>query len=158
MPSMVEKSLFRDDLYYRLNVVPINLPPLRERGYDVIILSRYFLENFSNVYKKELKGFTSEAEQLLMRYKFPGNIRELRNLIEYAVIFEGGSRIDTENLKKKMGTYTSEKLKLSDMTRLYEKSVIHSKIYELGGDLDSKKEAARQLGISIATLYRKLED
>jgi len=158
LPSMVEKSLFRDDLYYRLNVVPINLPPLRERGYDVIILSRYFLENFSNVYKKELKGFTSEAEQLLMRYKFPGNIRELRNLIEYAVIFEGGSRIDTENLKKKMGTYTSEKLKLSDMTRLYEKSVIHSKIYELGGDLDSKKEAARQLGISIATLYRKLED
>lgn len=158
LPSMVEKSLFRDDLYYRLNVVPIHLPPLRERGYDVIILSRYFLNSFNNVYKKELKGFTPEAEKLLMRYKFPGNIRELRNLIEYAVIFEAGSYIGTENLKKKMRTHTSENLKLSDMTRLYEKSVINSKIHELGGDLDSKKEAARQLGISIATLYRKLED
>ena len=164
LTSMVEKGLFRDDLYYRLNVVPIHLPPLRERGYDVIILSRYFLSRFNNVYKKELKGFTAEAEKLLMRYKFPGNIRELRNLIEYAVIFESGSHIGTENLKKKMRTPSSENLKLSEMTRLYEKSVISNKIREIdgaggtGGDLDSKKEAAKQLGISIATLYRKLED
>ena len=157
LASMVEKNLFRDDLYYRLNVVPIHLPPLRERGYDVIILSRYFLSRFNNVYKKELKGFTAEAEQLLMRYRFPGNIRELRNLIEYAVIFEVKSHIGAENIKKKMETYTSENIKLSEMTRLYEKSVINSKIQELGGDLNSKKEAARKLGISIATLYRKLE-
>lgn len=158
LASMVEKKLFRDDLYYRLNVVPIQLPPLRERGYDVIILSRYFLSNFNNIYKKELKGFTAEAEQLLMRYRFPGNIRELRNLIEYAVIFEVKNYVGAENIKKKMETYTSENLKLSEMTRLYEKSVINSKIQELGGDLNSKKEAARQLGISIATLYRKVEE
>ncbi len=158
LTSMVENNLFRDDLYYRLNVVPINLPPLRGRGYDVIILSRYFLSRFNGIYKKELKGFTAEAEQLLMRYKFPGNIRELRNLIEYAVIFEEKSHIGVENLKRKMGTYSdNENLKLTEMTRLYEKSVINNKIQELGGDLDSKKEAARQLGISIATLYRKLE-
>lgn len=159
LTSMVEKNLFRDDLYYRLNVVPIHLPPLRERGYDVIILSRYFLNRFNSVYKKELKGFTAEAEQLLMRYKFPGNIRELRNLIEYAVIFEEKSHIGADNLRRKMGTYTdAENLKLSELTKLYEKSVINSKIQELGGDLDSKKKAARQLGISIATLYRKLEE
>ena len=158
LTSMVEKNLFRDDLYYRLNVVPINLPPLRERGYDVIILSRYFLNRFNNVYKKELIGFTQEAEQLLMRYKFPGNIRELRNLIEYAVIFEEDSHIGADNIKRKMGTYTNGKnLKLQEMTKAYEKSIINSKIQELGGDLDSKKEAAKQLGISIATLYRKLE-
>ncbi|HKM00566.1 MAG TPA: sigma 54-interacting transcriptional regulator, partial [Sedimentibacter sp.] len=159
LTSMVEKNLFRDDLYYRLNVVPIHLPPLRERGYDVIILSRYFLNRFNNVYKKELIGFTQEAEQLLMWYKFPGNIRELRNLIEYAVIFEEDSHIGAENIKRKMGTYTNDKnLKLQEMTKAYEKAVINSKIQELGGDLDSKKEAAKQLGISIATLYRKLED
>ncbi len=158
LTSMVEKKLFRDDLYYRLNVVPIHLPPLRERGYDVIILSRYFLSSFNNVYKKELKGFTQEAEKLLMRYKFPGNIRELRNLVEYAVIFEENSHIGTDNLKRKMGAQEGiNNLKLQELTRLYEKSVINSKIKELGGDLDSKKEAAKQLGISIATLYRKLE-
>lgn len=157
LASMVENNLFRDDLYYRLNVVPIHLPPLRERGYDVIILSRYFLNRFNNVYKKQLQGFTPEAERLLMGYKFPGNIRELRNLIEYAVIFEENSYIGAENLRKKMGTSTSENLKLSELTRLYEKSVINSKIQELGGDLESKKKAAKQLGISIATLYRKLE-
>ena len=157
LTSMVENNLFRDDLYYRLNVVPIHLPPLRERGYDVIILSRYFLNRFNNVYKKQLQGFTAEAEQLLMRYKFPGNIRELRNLIEYAVIFEENSHIGADNLRKKIGTYNAENLKLSELTRLYEKSVINNKIQELGGDLDSKKEAAKQLGISIATLYRKLE-
>lgn len=157
LASMVENNLFRDDLYYRLNVVPIHLPPLRERGYDVIILSRYFLNRFNNVYKKQLQGFTPEAERLLMGYKFPGNIRELRNLIEYAVIFEENSYIGAENLRKKMGTNTSGNLKLSELTRLYEKSVINSKIQELGGDLESKKKAAEQLGISIATLYRKLE-
>ena len=155
---MVQNNLFRDDLYYRLNVVPINLPPLRERGYDVIILSRYFLNRFNYVYKKQLQGFTAEAEQLLMRYKFPGNIRELRNLIEYAVIFEENNHIGADNLRKKIGTYTdTESLKLSELTKLYEKSVINNKIQDLGGDLNSKKEAARQLGISIATLYRKLE-
>lgn len=157
LASMVEKNLFRDDLYYRLNVVPIYLPPLRERGYDVIILSRYFLNRFNNIYKKQFKGFTTEAEQLLMGYKFPGNIRELRNLIEYAVIFEEGSYIGAENLRKKVAPSSSRNLKLSELTRLYEKSVISNKIQELGGDLESKKEAARQLGISIATLYRKLE-
>ena len=157
LASMVEKNLFRDDLYYRLNVVPIYLPPLRERGYDVIILSRYFLNRFNNIYKKQFKGFTTEAEQLLMGYKFPGNIRELRNLIEYAVILEEGSYIGAENLRKKVAPSSGRNLKLSELTRLYEKSVISNKIQELGGDLESKKEAARQLGISIATLYRKLE-
>ena len=157
LASMVENNLFRDDLYYRLNVVPIHLPPLRERGYDVIILSRYFLNRFNNVYKKQLQGFTPEAERLLMGYKITEKIRELRNLIEYAVIFEENSYIGAENLRKKMGTSTSENLKLSELTRLYEKSVINSKIQELGGDLESKKKAAEHLGISIATLYRKLE-
>lgn len=159
LAGMVEKNMFRDDLYYRLNVVPIHLPPLRERGYDVIILSRYFLARFNDIYKKDLKGFSQEAESLLMRYKFPGNIRELRNLIEYAVIFEKNTYIGADNIKRKMESYLDGKeMKLQDMTRSYERSIINSKIQELGGGLDSKKEAAKQLGISIATLYRKLEE
>lgn len=159
LSSLVDRNLFRDDLYYRLNVVPIHLPPLRERGYDVIILSRYFLNHFSKIYNKDIKGFTSEAEILLLNYKFPGNIRELRNLIEYAVIFEENSMIGKDSIKKKIGTDDkSENVRLADLTKLYEKSVITNKITMYGNDLDAKKKAAKQLGISIATLYRKLEE
>ena len=159
LSSMVEKNLFRDDLYYRLNVVPIKLPSLRERGYDVIILARYFLKRFAKAYNKELDGFTPAAEKMLMKYNFPGNIRELRNLIEYAVIFEENSLIGFENIRKKIGKNTeAENLSLSDLTKSYEKSVIKSRIQKLGDTVDSKKEIANQLGISIATLYRKLEN
>lgn len=156
---LVDNNLFRDDLYYRLNVVPIHLPPLRERGYDVIILSRYFLNHFSKIYNKDIKGFTTEAEILLLKYKFPGNIRELRNLIEYAIIFEQNSLIGTDSIKRKIGAYNKEEnIKLTDLTRSYEKSVILNKIRMYGNDLDAKKKAAEQLGISIATLYRKIEE
>ncbi|MFA9423718.1 MAG: sigma-54 interaction domain-containing protein [Sedimentibacter sp.] len=155
---MVEKNLFRDDLYYRLNVVPIKLPSLRERGYDVIILATYFLKRFAKAYNKDLTGFSSEAEVLLMKYHFPGNIRELRNLIEYAVIFEKSPLVGVENLKKKIGiSNDTVNVRLSDLTKDFEKTVINNKIQKLGDTFDSKKEVARQLGISIATLYRKLE-
>lgn len=158
LSSLVDKNLFRGDLYYRLNVVPIYLPPLRDRGYDVIILSRYFLNHFSKAYNKDIKGFSSDAEFLLLKYKFPGNIRELRNLVEYAVIFEQNSMIGADSLRRKIGQATEgENVKLVDLTRAYEKSVIQNKIKKLGNDLDAKKEAARQLGISIATLYRKID-
>ncbi len=156
--SMVGKNLFRDDLYYRLNVVPIFLPPLRERGYDIIVLARYFLNRFAAVYNKDLNGFATDAEKLLMGYNFPGNIRELRNLVEYSVIFEESNFVGAENLKRKMGTYEeTDNMKLEDLTKAYEKSVIYNKIHKIGDSFESKKEVAKQLGISIATLYRKLE-
>lgn len=139
--------------------MPIHLPSLRDRGYDVIILARFFLNRFSKAYSKDLSGFTPEAEKILMKHNFPGNIRELRNLIEYAVIFEEDNLIGAENLRKKIGKEKeTENLKLSDLTKSYEKSIITNRIRNLGDSVDSKKEAARQLGISIATLYRKLED
>ncbi len=158
LSTLVGKNLFRDDLYYRLNVVPIHLPPLRERGYDVIILSRYFLNHFSSVYNKDISGFSPEAEMLLLNYKFPGNIRELRNLVEYAVIFEENSIISKDNIKRKTGDYKEDNVKLADLTKAYEKRVIINKIKRCGDDLRAKKLAAKELGISIATLYRKIEE
>jgi transcriptional regulator with PAS, ATPase and Fis domain len=156
---LVENKLFRGDLYYRLNVVPIHLPPLRERGYDIIILSRYYLNHYSEIYKKNVIGFTPQAEKLLMKYNYPGNIRELRNLIEYAIIFEENSHIGTKNIERKIGSsHEINNIKLADLTKAYEKSIISNRIQRLGNNLNSKKEAAKQLGISIATLYRKLED
>lgn len=157
--SMVAAGTFREDLFYRLNVVPIHIPPLRERGYDVIILSRYFLEHFSRVYNKNLKGFTPECEDLLMRYSYPGNIRELRNLIEYAVIFEKNDLVGTDNLQKKLRSNEERKHRtLAEMTREYEKMVIKNELRRFGQSLDAKRRIADRLGISIATLYRKMDE
>lgn len=156
--AMIDKNTFREDLFYRLNIVPIYIPPLRERGYDVILLSRYFLNHFSNVYKKNLVGFTPECERFLLQYNYPGNIRELRNLIEYATIFEENSLVGLDNIKSKVGIKEKScNSTLADLTRDFEKSVIESQLQIYGDCLDAKREVAKKLGISIATLYRKLE-
>ncbi len=143
---------------YRLNVVPIHIPPLRERGYDIIMLSRYFLSYFSNIYNKKLTSFTPECEKLLLDYMYPGNIRELRNLIEYGVIFEEGNAIGIDNIDKQTNTSNFSKNKsLAELTRQYEKSVVQSYLNRYGENLEGKAKTAKLLGISMATLYRKLE-
>lgn len=161
--AMIAEHSFRDDLFYRLNVVPIFIPPLRERGYDVIILSRFFLDHFSKVYNKDLSGFTGECENYLMSYSYPGNIRELRNLIEYATIFEENSLVGVENIKKKLNSskeqnHMTDRMNLAEMLKAYEKKIIENQIQRYGSTLDAKREIANRLGISIATLYRKLEE
>jgi len=156
--KMSSEGLFREDLLYRLNIVPIYIPALRERGYDVIILSRFFLRHFAKVYNKDISGFTAECERLLLRYSYPGNIRELRNLIEYATIFEENSVVGVGNIQKKLGDgQRSESITLSDRTKEFEKTIIENEIKRHGDNLDAKKEVAKHLGISLATLYRKLE-
>ncbi|MGB9809771.1 MAG: sigma-54 interaction domain-containing protein, partial [Caldanaerobacter sp.] len=106
--QMVLEGKFREDLFYRLNVVPIVIPPLRERGYDIIILANYFLEKFNKIYGKNIKGFSKESEKLLLSYPFPGNIRELRNLIEYAVNFESKDYISPETINQRLYRKTLE--------------------------------------------------
>lgn len=159
LQEMVERGTFREDLFYRLNVVPIPIPPLRERGYDIIILARHFLQHFARVYNKDLKGFTPECEDLLMAYSYPGNIRELRNLIEYATIFEKGSLVGTDYIKQKITASAEEEdLTLAEITRRFEKTVIQDHLRRFGSSLEAKRKIAKKLGISIATLYRKLEE
>jgi transcriptional regulator with PAS, ATPase and Fis domain len=156
--KMTRDGYFREDLFYRLNIVPIHIPPLRERGYDVLIIARYFLEHFSQVYQKPLYGFTPDAERLLLKYSFPGNIRELKNLVEYCVIFTNESRVGAEYLERKITLPHSSDLKeLSELTRLYERDLILSRLQSGGDTVEAKKDLAKQLGISLATLYRKLE-
>ncbi len=156
--KMSQEGSFREDLLYRLNIVPIYIPPLRERGYDVLILGRYFLENFSNIYGKDILGFNPEAENLLLKYRFPGNIRELRNLVEYAVIFSTGSKITSDHMMKKIPpNLIEEGRSLADLTKEYERELIKSRIQIVGDDVESKKALAKKLGISLATLYRKMD-
>jgi transcriptional regulator with PAS, ATPase and Fis domain len=88
----IEDKSFRNDLYYRLQVIPIYLPSLRERGDDVLILAKAFIEMYNNEFNKRIKGFTPQVEQTLLEYNWPGNIRELKNVIERAIILSN----DTE--------------------------------------------------------------
>lgn len=160
LKSMVLDNTFREDLYYRIHVVPIYIPPLRERGYDIIILARHFLNKLSKLYNKNLEGFTGECEKLLLNYPWPGNIRELKNIIEYGIIFEENSHIGVNTIKDKLGMdeVQPETQKLSELTKRYEKTVIEDRLRNLDDSLETKKKVAKDLGIGLATLYRKLEN
>ena len=157
LSQMMKDGTFREDLFYRLNVVSIHIPPLRERGYDIILLARCFLERFAKTYNKPITGFTDECEKLLMRYSFPGNIREVRNIVEYAVIFGRDSLCGADLIRGKLqpGAQPAQ-LNLSQMIRQYERQLICQQVQEAGGTADAKREVAKQLGISVATLYRKM--
>ncbi len=96
--KLMNEGLFRQDLFFRLNVVPVKIPPLRERPCDIILLASHFLEKYSGIYNKELEGFTNDAIRMLEGHNWPGNIRELENVIERAVILEKDSLISTQSL------------------------------------------------------------
>jgi Nif-specific regulatory protein len=99
LPAMVEAGTFREDLYYRLNVVAIEMPPLRERKEDVAALAGFFIRRFSGELKKRVEGLEPDAQKLLMRYNWPGNIRELENAIERAMLLADGTHITSEDLR-----------------------------------------------------------
>jgi DNA-binding NtrC family response regulator len=98
LKKMVEEGKFRQDLFYRLNVITITLPPLRDRGNDVELLCRYFVNDYNARFGKNVAGLTPEAQRVLSRYHWPGNVRELKNLIERAMILEDGTQIGTDAL------------------------------------------------------------
>ena len=99
LPAMVQTGHFREDLYYRLNVVSIEMPPLRERKDDIVPLATSFIRKFSAELKKKIDGLDPEAQKLLMRYNWPGNIRELENTIERAMLLAEGRAIAAEDLR-----------------------------------------------------------
>lgn len=160
----IEKRLkegrFREDLYWRLNVIEIKIPPLRERRDDIEALARHFMDKFSGEHKKNIKGIDREALSLLVEYPWPGNVRELSNVIERAVVLTEGNYISPKDLSDKVrkmepgkepsGASSSLKTYLGD----YEKNLL-VKIYN-AHDKD-KEETAKALGIDLATLYRKFK-
>jgi len=97
--KLVDEGKFRSDLYYRLNVASITMPPLRERGDDIIILAEYFLNEFNKSFHKNFKGFTDETKKLFLNYDWPGNVRELRNVIERAVLMDDGDYIFSHKIE-----------------------------------------------------------
>ncbi len=156
--EMVDRSTFREDLYYRINVVTIHLPPLKERRCDIPLLCNHFIERFNARYDKKIRTLSEEALQLLMAHDFPGNIRELENIIEHAFIFCKADIIDSIHLpssfKERCGNSDAAVFagikSFDELERMYVKSVLN----ECGGN---KVATAERLGIHKATLFRKLK-
>jgi len=153
---LISDSRFREDLYYRLNVMEIFIPPLRERKEDIEVLSKYFLKKYLSKSNKKIKGFTKEAIDILMDYSFPGNVRELENIIERAIILEKTSLITPDSLPQSIRVFHIETLEpnrvktIGNLNRDYA-----AKVLEMFGG--NKSKAAEVLGISRTSLWRILK-
>ena len=150
----IEKGEFREDLYYRLNVVPIELPPLRERKEDIPLLARHFLNKFALENKKEVSEFSPEATEFLLGYDWPGNVRELENAIERAAILAKDSLITIADLPQENMSLARSTMPEKNL-REVEKEHILDVLGETGGNYS---EAARLLGITRMTLYKKARE
>jgi transcriptional regulator with PAS, ATPase and Fis domain len=151
----VNGGRFRDDLYYRLRVIELRIPPLRDRRQDILPIARRALSQLSRRMRRDISGFTAEAADLLLRYPWPGNVRELQNAIEHAIVLAQDSRIDAHDLPEEVRLRTVHRMSL-DTTRSLaemERDYILAVLEANGGN---QKRTAEQLGIGTATLYRRL--
>jgi NtrC-family two-component system response regulator AlgB len=153
LEDLLKEGKFREDLYYRLNVITVELPPLRQRPLDLPSLTQEHLRMFARQSARPIKGFTTAAMTAMQRYPWPGNLRELRNVIERAVILATGDKIDMndfpDNLRgaQPLGAMIGNRVSLEELEREHILRII-----EIAGSMD---EAAQILGIDPATLYRK---
>ncbi len=154
----IENGNFREDLYYRLNVVTLTVPSLKERSGDIPILANFFLEKFALKNHKNIKGFSPKAMDFLVKYSYPGNVRELENIIERACILVRGDYIDVEALPPQLTQKQEQNasIQFAHIERLedMERQFILQTLEKLN---DNKSEAAKQLGISRKTLHTKLK-
>lgn len=154
LSQMVSEGLFRQDLYYRINTIEMNMPPLRERGNDISLLAVHFLQEYSHKYRKKVPYLTREAAQKLQKYSWPGNVRELQHVIERAVIMGNGLSIHPSDIiLKASGSAGTKGEAVINLEQLEQQAI--GRAMELSNGNIS--EAARLLGISRFALYRKLE-
>ncbi|MCJ7538556.1 MAG: sigma-54 dependent transcriptional regulator [Desulfobacterales bacterium] len=159
--DLKNRGLFREDLYYRLNVVSLEIPPLTKRRDDIPLLAQHFLEIFVDKNKKEIKGFTPKAMDQLVRYDWPGNVRELMNAIERAVVLARTDYLDDQDfsiLQPLLQQPAPAPSDFDDMDNIpleeVEKAAILRMLESVAGN---KSEAARRLGITRKTLHKKLK-
>jgi PAS domain S-box-containing protein len=158
LSKLVSEGKFRDDLYYRLNVVKIDLPPLSQRREDIPLLIDTFVRKFNAKTGKKILGVSDKALRLLLRYDYPGNVRELENIIEHAFVLCGGDRIDIDNLPREiaggqMEPASSSPVKEAGPFQQAEAEVIEKALKKYGGD---RSKTANELGIGRTTLWRKI--
>jgi len=157
----LEAGRFREDLFYRLHVVPIQLPPLRERGRDVLLLARHFLVRFSREEGKRFAGFSPQAEEILLRGHWPGNVRQVENLVRSVTVLHDGEQVVPDMLPPGLtpdpapARKAAPRMKPQGNVRplaLIEREAIEAAIAACGGNLT---EAAARLGINVSTIHRK---
>jgi Nif-specific regulatory protein len=159
LAELVRAKRFREDLYFRLNVVTLELPPLRERGNDTMLLAEHFLREFSRRAGRRMPKFTAAARKRLESHTWPGNVRELRNLMERLAYLSSGDRIEAEDLafilSPAMGTPSliDAGLNLSDATHEFQRKYIQQTIERARGNVS---QAAKNLGVHRSNLYRKM--
>jgi len=158
LQEAVKNGVFREDLYYRLNVVNIKLPPLRERKEDIPFLINFFIDKFNQKYKMKVKGISQRAMNLLMDYEWSGNVRELENTIESILVIHSPEVIDLPHLPPEISEYREkpEVISIKIGTRLeeVEKELL---IQTLKATKGNKRRAAELLGINVRTIHRKME-
>jgi len=158
LKKLMQDKKFREDLYYRLNVVKISLPPLRERKEDIPLLVEHFIQKFNIIKGKAIQGVAPEVLSLLIDYPFPGNVRELENIVEYAFISCKGRLILLEHLSRDLLDGSRDKgVDFPEVQTPYE----HKEVLKIRTILDqhggNRSEAARSLGMSRSTLWRKMK-
>ena len=152
--AAVQEGRFRQDLLYRINTIEITIPPLRERGNDVTLLARHFLQRYSRKYKKEIEGFSGEAQQLLKQYHWPGNVRELQHVIERAVILSEAGELQYDDFMLRLPVSASQDKEGKFNLEELEKNTIREVLRHCSGNMT---QAAGLLGITRTSLYRRLE-
>ena len=161
LEAAVEDERFREDLYYRINVIHVPLPPLRARGSDVLLLAQHFIDHFTTVLGKKVRGLSTAAAEHLIGYAWPGNVRELQNCIERAVALTRYEHIALEDLPEKIRAYQpttvvlggSDPAEILPLEEVEKRTILHA-IEVLGGN---RTLAAQKLGVDRKTLYRKLK-
>jgi DNA-binding NtrC family response regulator len=154
LDDAVSDQSFREDLYYRLKVISINLPPLRERGTDILLLAEHFLELFNRKFKKHFRRLSGAASEILLAYEWPGNVRELKNVLERAVLLEDGDELSTEMLTPEIVRRQSARDDRLRSLAEVEESHILSILESTGWN---KSRSARVLGISRQGLLDRLK-
>jgi transcriptional regulator with PAS, ATPase and Fis domain len=156
LEKMIAQGEFREDLYYRINVIPINIAPLRERKEDIDVLCRYFIDEYNQQLNKDVKYMTEGFGKKLCEYSWPGNVRELQNAIEYAMNLAAGDFLDVEQLPVGIREVEDEDT-VSFNLEVLERRAIRRCLQQYGTTVEGKQKAAEELGIGIATLYRKMK-
>ena len=165
--QLIEEGKFRLDLFYRLNIIPINLPPLNDREDDVFLCSDYILEKLCSRMNKEIKELSNEVKQRFKEYRWQGNIRELENILEHGVCFSNDEYIKVEDLPEyffddeilllnNKKSFLNENKTLEELKIEFEKSIINELISIYGDTVEGKKIVADKLNIGLTTLYRKM--
>jgi transcriptional regulator with PAS, ATPase and Fis domain len=159
LKEAMQQGRFRDDLYYRLFTVPIDLPPLREKREDIPILVKYFLEQLNRKFNKRIRGVDPKVMKVLCRHAWPGNVRELQHVLEYCFVFAKGPLITERHLPRLESAWVGRELELpltegsvSPLESLEKKTILMALKITQG----SKQEAARMLKISRSKLWRKM--